>query len=318
MSQALVIKDDKRAKIKKLLPSKVNADRFINSAQMAVYTNPDLQECTQASLIAAVYSAAELGLDFIPTKGHAYLIPYNKKIEKGGVERWEKRATFMPGYRGFVHLATSEGVAIKIEARIVHSLDIIEIEYGSTPKITHKPGITIKDKKDVIIGVYAIAFLKDGSQKFEYMTKGEVEEVRSQSKKPDGKPWTKFWDERAKGVVIKRLCKTLPSPEKAELTYKAIEKDNMEFGLEDEVPPIQEEEVSTEKEIKQEPEQSKKTIKVQGDLSSPNRNKTQEIEEVDEAHEDTAFKEEEPPPIEEEYPSEVEKTESEENIPNLF
>ena len=43
MNQALIIKDDKKAEIKKVLPKGTNADRFINSAQMAVYTNPDLQ-----------------------------------------------------------------------------------------------------------------------------------------------------------------------------------------------------------------------------------------------------------------------------------
>ena len=81
-----------RKKITSLLPKSMKSDHFIASAVIAIAKNPALQQCTRNSLLFACVDAAELGLDFSPTKGWAYLVPF-KDI-----------AQLIVGYRGFIEL----------------------------------------------------------------------------------------------------------------------------------------------------------------------------------------------------------------------
>jgi len=214
--KALIL--DKEPDIVRLLPTHVNCNRFIKSAFLAISREPKLLECTQKSLITAVINAAELGLDFTPAKGHAYLIAF------------KQTATFMPGYRGMIDLAKRSGTVSKIEAHIVHEKDEFSIEYGLTPKLVHKPQIT--GAPGNVLGAYAIAWFKDDEPQYEFMTKDQLDGIRRRAK--TDLIWSSDYIEMCRKTAVRRLFKYLPSSPDLD---KAMAFDNQIAGVA-EAPPV--------------------------------------------------------------------------------
>lgn len=202
----------KQTDIKQLLPTHINIDRFIKSALLAVARNDKLQKCTKESVFTGVVNAAELGLDFTPAKGHAYLIPYGDQ------------ATFMPGYRGLIDLAKRSGTIAKIEAHIVHENDKFILEYGLEPKLIHKP--IIKGDTGEIIGAYAIAWFKGEDPQYEFMTKKQLDGIRKRAKTDT--IWKSDEGEMCRKTPVRRLFKYLPCSPDLE---KALEYDNHIAGV---------------------------------------------------------------------------------------
>lgn len=152
-------------------------------------------------------TSAQLGLD-PGVLGHVYYVPFNNKVKlPGGREVWEKQVQFIPGYKGLLELCRRSNQIASVFAQTVHESDKFEIVYGTEQQLRHVPAL--KDKGDVV-GAYAYAKLKDGTEQYEYMTREEVEAVRARSKSKDNGPWVTDWEEMAKKTVLKRLTKTLP------------------------------------------------------------------------------------------------------------
>ena len=59
--------------------------------------NPNLMQCTQASVLQAVMTSCALGLEPDGVSGQAYLVPYKDVC------------TLIPGYRGLIDLAVRRG-----------------------------------------------------------------------------------------------------------------------------------------------------------------------------------------------------------------
>jgi len=207
-----VIIGENKQDLKNLLPSHVNGERFIKSAMLAAYKNPDILKCDKVSVMAAIYTGAELGLDFTEAKGHAYIVPFGSK------------ATFIPGYRGLIDLARRSGAVNKIEAHVVYDNDEFEVEYGTASKIFHKPVID-GGPQGKVIGAYAVAWMKTGETQCEFMNLEELNKIRNKSKSKSG-PWATDTGEMYRKTVVRRLFKYLPSSPDME---KALEKDNDAF-----------------------------------------------------------------------------------------
>ena len=200
----------------KILPSHVNKERFIKSAMLVAYNNEKIQQCTPVSIVAAVYNAAELGLDFTAAKGHAYMVPFGRE------------AKFMPGFRGLMELCRRSGLVKSIEAHVVHSQDTFELAYGTDKHLTHIPFL-MGDPGEVI-GAYALAELQNGVKVFEFMPLVELKKVRNSSRAKDSGPWTQWTEEMYKKTVVRRLFKYLPSSPDLD---KALEADNDLYTLPD-------------------------------------------------------------------------------------
>lgn len=206
--------ESRRVDIQELLPAHIDVNRFIKSALLAVARNNTLKQCTPVSLFTAVVNAAELGLDFTPAKGHAYLVPYGKE------------ATFMPGYRGLAELAIRGGKVAQIWSYIVYEHDEFSIVYGTIPDIKHVPLLT--GNKGKIVGAYSVARFKDGTVQFEYMDYEQLMAIKKRSKAANNGPWVTDEGEMIRKTVMRRLYKYLPSSPDLE---KAIELDNAAVGF---------------------------------------------------------------------------------------
>ena len=211
---------EKQTDIASLLPSHVNIDRFMKSALLAVARDSKLQECTPKSVFTAIVNAAEVGLDFTPIKGFAYLIPY-KNV-----------ATFMPGYRGLIHLALQGGKVKQIDADLVYEKDLFKMTKGTSPALIHEP--YLDGDRGNLKGAYAVAFYNDGTPaQFVYMNIEQLDAVKnvSKSKNSEYSPYKSFPDEMRRKAPVRRLFKYLPSSPDEKLE-KALEYDSKASGIE--------------------------------------------------------------------------------------
>ena len=186
--------------IQKALPKHMDADRIARIALTEMRKNPKLLQASQASLLGAIMTAAQLGLE-PGVLGHAYLIPYyNSKTRSYEVQ-------FQIGYKGLLDLVRRSGEIQNIDVHEVCENDEFEYEYGLEPKLRHKPAL--KNRGEVY-AFYAVAHFKDGGYSFLVMSKEDVEQFRRRSKSPNNGPWVTDYIAMAKKTVIKQLVKYLP------------------------------------------------------------------------------------------------------------
>ena len=206
------------SKLRAALPEhlKDSAGDFIRLALVEFRRTPALQNCSPASVVAAVLDCARLGLKPGPL-GHVYFVPYRTDC------------TLIIGYRGLIKLALRSGDITAVEAHPVFETERFDVELGSEPKITHVPDYSVPRSPENVRLVYAIAHKRDGRSLFDVMTRGEIEAIRNRSKARGG-PWSTDWIEMARKTVVKRAAKYWDvSAELAE----AIAIDNEATGYED-------------------------------------------------------------------------------------
>ncbi len=190
-----------RGQIDMVRPKHLTIDRITRIMMTSVQRTPKLLECTQASLMGAMLTCTQLGLEPDSVSGRAYLIPYNDQC------------TLIIGYKGLMELARRSGQILTLEARIVNKGDEFSFAYGTSPYIKHVPPpfLMVTGEKKQSIGAYAVANFKDGGVQFEVMSYDEIEEIRSRSQAAQRGPWVTDWAEMARKTVMRRLCKYLPS-----------------------------------------------------------------------------------------------------------
>lgn len=131
------------------------AKRFVASITSAVAVNPQLQECTAASILAGALLGESLNLSPSPQLGQYYLVPFKNQVkDEHGNKMWqtdengnrvkddrgrlvpvtEMTASFVCGYKGFLQLALRAGQYKDIDVR-----EIKEGEYLGKDPQTAKP-----------------------------------------------------------------------------------------------------------------------------------------------------------------------------------
>lgn len=186
--------------IAKALPSVLTPERFTRITLSALSTNQKLAECTPASFLGAMMTAAQLGVEPNTPLGQAYLIPYRNK---GTLE-----CQFQLGYKGLIDLAYRSGEVKMIQAHTVYENDEFSYELGLEPKLRHIPAPCDRGKP---VSFYAVFHTKDGGYGFEVMS---VENVRQYAKRYSksycGGPWQTNFEEMAKKTVLKQTLKYAP------------------------------------------------------------------------------------------------------------
>lgn len=193
--------------IKSVAASTLTPDRMVRLVCAAASRDEQLAKCTPLSILRSLSQAASMGLEPFDGRNEVHLVPRWNKKGNGGKGCLE--ATCLVGYPGLIRLATDTGKVRNIEARVVYSKDVFEVEYGVQPRIIHKP--TFEKDHGTIVAFYAVAFLPDGSTTFEVMPNHEVEDIRDRSKDSDKfSPWKSDFAEMGRKTVVRRLCKYLP------------------------------------------------------------------------------------------------------------
>ena len=185
------------------LPQLVTPERLLRIALSEVRRNPRLAQCNAASLLGAIFTCAQLGLEPGGALGHCFLIPYRDECQ------------FQIGYKGMIDLARRSGQIQSLSARAVYENDHFEFAYGLHEDLIHRPAVGHKGE---MTHAYAVAVLKDGGVQFEVMDRAELEEVRDGSQgyqtarkyNKSDTPWISSFEEMCRKTVIRRLFKYLP------------------------------------------------------------------------------------------------------------
>lgn len=149
-----------------------NAQSFTASIISAVSNNPQLQECTQNTILSGALLGESLKLSPSPQLGQYYLVPFAKKDKQGNILCYN--AQFVLGAKGYKQLAMRSGQ--------YKDLDVIEIkegEYKGRDKFTGKQKFEFvenDDERDELptIGYMAYFELLNGFKKTVYWTKQKM------------------------------------------------------------------------------------------------------------------------------------------------
>lgn len=194
------------ADIRNALPSHLTPERLGRICLTTIRTTPQLMECTLPSLIAAIMQSAQLGLE-PGILGHAYFVPFNKKVKGPAGEKWVKEVQFIIGYKGLLDLARRAGGIVSIGAGAIYSGDKFIYRKGFNEVLEHEPNF--QDRGE-LAGFYAYATTSDGGRYADVMTLTEVNKIRDRSKAKDSGPWVTDFEEMGKKTVLRRMCKYLP------------------------------------------------------------------------------------------------------------
>lgn len=197
---------------KAALPAHISVEKFTRVAQTAITGNPELLDADRQTLFAACVRLAQDGL--LPDGREAALVIFNTKDRATG--GWAKKVQAMPMISGILKKIRQSGDVAKVSAQVVCENDDFVWSLGFDETVTHTTP-PLDKPRGRIIGAYATAVLKDGSQLLEVMNLEEIEKVRSVSRSKDKGPWVDWYAEMARKSVMRRLSKRLPMSTDVEL-----------------------------------------------------------------------------------------------------
>ena len=190
--------DKYESKIVDALPASagLSAPRLASIVMQECRRVPKLLQCNPMSLFGAVVQCAQLGLEPGVAMRQAYILPYGKE------------AQLIIGYAGMIALAYRSGHVADITPRAVFEGDDFNYNYGLEPSLTHKP--CGENNPEKMTHVYVVVALKDGTKKFEVMTRDDVNKIRLRSKSGNSGPWKTDYVPMALKTVIRRVFKYVP------------------------------------------------------------------------------------------------------------
>jgi recombination protein RecT len=189
-----------KPQLQKALPKHVTTERLARVALTAVRNNPKLGAADPMSLMGAIMTSAQLGLEPNTPLGQAYLIPYGQQVQ------------FQLGYKGLVDLAHRSKQYRQIMAMAVDEADEFRFSYGLNADLHHVPSNTPSGN---IVAYYAMYKLVNGGYDFKVWPRAKVEEHAkkySQSYKAGKKdsPWFSAFDQMACKTVLIDLLRYAP------------------------------------------------------------------------------------------------------------
>ena len=164
-----------KQQISKVIQNPAKREAFITAIVAAVSVNAGLQECTSSSIIAAALQGVALGLAPSPQLGQFYMLPFDCKFkDENGNWRKEKRASFVPGYKGYIQLAYRSGQYLDIDA-----FPVVEGEYKGRDRFTGRYLFEwIEDDSEreskPVIGYMAYFELINGARKVLYWSREKM------------------------------------------------------------------------------------------------------------------------------------------------
>lgn len=189
----------------KALPGVLTPDRFVRLCVTLMRRTPQLRACDPQTVLGALITAAQLGLEPGGPLGQCYLVPFKNK--------GQQEAQFMLGYRGVIALAMRSGELSTIYADVVKDGDLYTVTRGLHRDLVHEEDPAQDRFSQTTTHVYAVAHMKDGGSNFVSLTAAEVESYRkrspTQGQNPSG-PWVTDWDPMARKTAVLRLAPYLP------------------------------------------------------------------------------------------------------------
>lgn len=205
--------------IAKALPKHLTPDRMTRVALTAISRTPKLADCSSISLVGAIMTAAQLGLEPNTPLGECYLIPY-----KGTCQ-------LIVGYQGMMQLARRSKDVSAIYAYEVREGDDFRESRGLNPDIHHVPSNAPDRLAKPITHAYAVARLTNGTTLFRVLSRAEIEARRKRGGSGAGHstPWDTDYESMALKSAVRALFTWLPRT--PEMAHAVAVEDAYEAGV---------------------------------------------------------------------------------------
>ena len=201
---AYLTNDAVKANINSIIGGK-NGSRFISSVVSAVQANPQLQECTNQSILSGALLGESLNLSPSPQLGHYYLVPFNDK-ERGQV------AQFQLGYKGYIQLAIRSGQYKKLNVLAIKEGELIRFDPLNEEIEVNLIDDEEKREAAPTIGYYAMFEYTNGFRKALYWSKKKMEQhALKYSAGYRAKKGFTFWEKDFDAMAYKTMLRQLIS-----------------------------------------------------------------------------------------------------------
>ena len=205
---AYMSQDAVKNKINEVIGGK-DGSRFITAIVSATTNNPQLQECSNGSILSAALLGESLKLSPSPQLGQYYLVPFNDS-KKGKV------AQFQLGYKGYIQLAIRSGQYKKLNVLAIKEGELIRFD-----PLNEEIEVQLIEDEDAreaaeTIGYYAMFEYVNGFKKAMYWSKKRMEAHALKysqgyaADKRKGTAWT-FWSKDFDGMAFKTMLRQLIS-----------------------------------------------------------------------------------------------------------
>lgn len=178
-----------------------NANGFMANVMTLVSNDSYLADSEPMSIMSGALTAATLNLGLDKNLGYAYLVPFNSKNKLTG--KWEKKAQFVLGYKGYIQLAQRSG-----QYKALNVIEVFDGELESWNRLTEEFVFNPDGRKsNDVIGYVGYFELLNGFKKTVYWTKQEIEAHRisnSKDKNPSG-VWRSDYDAMARKTVLRNM-----------------------------------------------------------------------------------------------------------------
>lgn len=176
-------------------PKNYNVGNELKLAYLQITQDAKKMSCNPNSIAQALMDLVLLGLQIEKTQ--AYFITYGNQLKLfksyfGEVACMEQADLVVPGSTNAIVIYKGDEV-------------VEEIINGQRVIVSHKTNFLNRDNE--ILGAYAITTLKNGTIKYEIMTKKEIDKSWSKTTNANNKVQAEFPQEMAKRTVLRRLSK---------------------------------------------------------------------------------------------------------------
>ncbi|MBQ3326201.1 MAG: recombinase RecT [Clostridia bacterium] len=182
-----------------------DGQRFISAIVSAVQANPELQQCTNPSILSAALLGESLKLSPSPQLGQYYMVPYNDKTRG-------KVAQFQIGYKGYIQLAIRSGQYRKLNVLAIKEGELVRFDPLNEEIVVN----LIEDEEDrekaPTKGYYAMFEYTNGFRKAIYWSRAKMEShALRYSKGYAAKKGYTFWEKDFDSMAFKTMLRQLIS-----------------------------------------------------------------------------------------------------------
>lgn len=181
------------------------SQRFISAIVSAVNTNPQLQECTNQSIVSGALLGESLNLSPSPQLGQYYLVPFNDR-NKGKV------AQFQLGYKGYIQLAIRSGQYKKLNVLAIKKGELVKFDPLNEEIEVNLLQNEEERENAETVGYYAMFEYTNGFRKAIYWSKAKMEAhaMRYSMGYRAQKGYT-FWEKDFDAMAYKTMLRQLIS-----------------------------------------------------------------------------------------------------------
>lgn len=183
-----------------------NGQMFITSIISATNANPELQECSNNSILSAALLGESLKLSPSPQLGCYYMVPFNNK--KTGM----KEAQFILGYKGMIQLAIRSGQYKKMNVMAIKEGELVRYDPLEEEIEVNLIEDEYEREQAKTVGYYASFTYMNGFKKAIYWSRQKMEaHAERYSAGYKAKKGYTYWEKDFDGMAMKTMLRQLLS-----------------------------------------------------------------------------------------------------------